>query len=225
VQEEIQISPLEEKGWLGKFKETIYENWQTILVALVVLIVGVSAYNYNNGSESDLESAPIVSLEENAGEENEHQTEVEEETIEQEDQKIAEAEEQKNIGVEEETITTDEAQEEKETPAAEDRKENQVTEAIVKLDDESYEVTAGKGDGVTHLARKALNEYLKENNKDELTDLHMIYIEDYIQNKTGNEALEIGQNLTFSENLIEEAIRSSEGLSGTALENLKRYSA
>ncbi|MDD3190646.1 MAG: hypothetical protein PHI66_03070 [Candidatus Pacebacteria bacterium] len=212
---------MEEKGWLGKLKETIYENWQTILVALVVLIVGVSAYNYNNDSKNDLESAPIVSLEENNKEGAADQTTEQEEVVEQEDQEVAEEEDQKNV-----EVATEEVQEKgNEAPAVEEEKEDLKTETITKLDDELYEVTAEKGDGVTHLARKALNEYLQENGKNELTDLHMIYIEDYIQNKTSSETLEVGQNLTFSRNLIAEAISSSERLSETALENLKKYSA
>ena len=61
------------------------------------------------------------------------------------------------------------------------------------------------------------------NNGSELTEEHKIYIEDYLQNKTGSQGLEIGDQETFSEDLIQEAISNANKLSPKSLENLSKY--
>ena len=48
------------EGWLEKIKGWSYENWQTILVILIVLIVGISAYNYNQKSNGNQESSSVA---------------------------------------------------------------------------------------------------------------------------------------------------------------------
>lgn len=89
-----------------------------------------------------------------------------------------------------------------------------------------YEETAEKGEGITHLARKALKRYLSERKVDfEITAEHKIYIEDYLQKKTGNHWLKIGEKVSFSEELIKEAISASQKLTPSQLENLKQFSS
>jgi len=87
-----------------------------------------------------------------------------------------------------------------------------------------YEEVAKPGDGITHLARRALKEYLQEKGQgSNLTPEHKIYIEDYLQKKTGDYWLKIGQKLTFSEELIKEAIQKAETLTPEQLQNLTQY--
>ena len=89
-----------------------------------------------------------------------------------------------------------------------------------------YEETAEVDDGITNLARKALKSYLKEKGENlNLTPEHKIYIEDYIQNKTGDRWLVLGEKLGFSKDLISEAINKSLELTPNQLENLRQYSA
>lgn len=88
-----------------------------------------------------------------------------------------------------------------------------------------YEETAEPGEGITHLARKALKNYLQE----QATNLNLspeqkIYIEDYLQNKTGDRLLALGEKISFSADLIKEAINKAQQLSSEQLENLKQYS-
>ncbi len=83
---------------------------------------------------------------------------------------------------------------------------------------------AADGEGVTHLARRALKDYLQDNQK-ELTKEHKIYIEDYLKDGIGSQPLEVGQEISFSEDLIEEAIDASQNLSPEQLKALERYSA
>jgi hypothetical protein len=84
--------------------------------------------------------------------------------------------------------------------------------------------TASAGDGITHLARQALEEYLRDSEKT-LSAEQKVYAEDYVQNKTGSELLEIGQSLSFSENLLGEAVDAAELLTDWQIENLKQYTS
>jgi len=82
--------------------------------------------------------------------------------------------------------------------------------------------TASAGDGITHLARGALKDYLEETGKS-LTAEQKIYAEDYVQNKTGSEFLEVGQKLSFSKELLKDAVERAEALEDWQLQNLKQY--
>jgi hypothetical protein len=89
-----------------------------------------------------------------------------------------------------------------------------------------YEQEAKKGEGITHLARKTLKQYLEETKFDtELTSEHKIFIEDYLQNKTGDRWLKLGEKVSFSEELIVEAINEALKLTPEQLENLTKFSA
>ncbi len=90
---------------------------------------------------------------------------------------------------------------------------------------EIYTEKAGKGEGITHLARKALKKYLSsEGSSLNLSKEHKIYIEDYMKDKTGNFKLKVGQEISFSVNLIKEAILRAQKLTQSQLNNLKQYS-
>jgi len=94
----------------------------------------------------------------------------------------------------------------------------------VIIADEIFTETAQKGDGVTHLARRVLADYLEKTGNDpELTKEHKIYIEDYLQNRTGDEMLETGQQKTFSKSLIEEAIQKSKNLTPEQLQQIAPF--
>ena len=222
-EEEIELSASEEKGWLGKIKDSVYQNWQTILVALIVLIVGISAYNYNEKTGAN--PAGNTSQEQQGTKTDAAATtENKEETAEAKDQAAAE-----------QVQTTDNAQQQTQEPtaqtdsnAAQQTQETKIEETktnTVESNGEGYKVVAEKGDGITHLARKALEQYLSENNDSEVTALHKIYIEDYLQNRIGNQEIKIGHTETISKVSIQEAVAASKKLSQKSLDNLKKYSA
>ncbi|MFH1392750.1 MAG: hypothetical protein ABIG90_03750 [bacterium] len=95
---------------------------------------------------------------------------------------------------------------------------------IVSPEEEVFSETAQKGDGITHLARKALAKYLEKTGGDpELTKEHKIYIEDYLQNRTGEDSLEIGDQKTFSKSLIEEAIQKAKTLNSEQLQQIAPF--
>ena len=102
---------------------------------------------------------------------------------------------------------------------------NQQEMSVPVSQSKTYKEVAEYGEGITHLARKALKEYLNKHSNINLTPEHKIYIEDYIQNHIGDRWLSFGEEIEISENLIAEAINKSQQLSTEQLENLKQYSA
>jgi len=111
------------------------------------------------------------------------------------------------------------------TPAEKKEKEFPIPEVEIPDVEREYIEVAEAGEGITHLARRALKKYLQENPQDfEVTAEHKIYIEDYIQKKTDDDWLILRETLTFSEELIVEAINKDRQLTPDQLENLKQYS-
>jgi hypothetical protein len=90
----------------------------------------------------------------------------------------------------------------------------------------SFVEQAGRGDGATHLARRALAHTLEKNPDSSLTAEHKIYIEDYLRkNVAHNGAVKVGSSIEFSKALINQAIEKSKTLNDRQLQNLKKYSA
>lgn len=89
-----------------------------------------------------------------------------------------------------------------------------------------YAVRAQTGEGITHLARQTLKEYLLANPEkaQNLSKEHKIFIEDYLKDSIGSRPLEIGEEISFNENKISEAIEASLNLSQSQLKNLEQYS-
>ena len=123
-------------------------------------------------------------------------------------------EEDLSIGVVGGEVVDEEEQEQKE--------EDQEDIYILPSGGKEYRETAGRGDGITHLARRALKSYLAENSP-ELTSEHKIFIEDYVQNRIGDRDLEVGETITISEDLIVEGINKAQSLGAGELENLKNF--
>jgi hypothetical protein len=92
-------------------------------------------------------------------------------------------------------------------------------------EEKKYLETAQNGEGITHLARRALGKYLQEKPQDfEITPEHKIYIEDYLAKKMGDRWLNLGEKVEFSENLLKEAIGKAKDLTPAQLQNLTQFS-
>lgn len=90
----------------------------------------------------------------------------------------------------------------------------------------SFVETAERGDGTTHLARRALWHHLEKTPDSALTAEHMVYIEDYLRKNIGKQGgLRPGESVEFSKSLIDQAIERSKTLTPRQLTNLKKYSA
>jgi len=84
--------------------------------------------------------------------------------------------------------------------------------------------TAGRGDGTTVLARRALANYLEKNADSALTPEHKIYIEDYLRKNISHKGgVHVGTSVEFSKNLIQDAIAKSKNLNDAQLKNLHKY--
>jgi hypothetical protein len=90
----------------------------------------------------------------------------------------------------------------------------------------SFVETAGKGDGLTTLARQAAANYLEKNPDSALTKEHKIYIEDYLRKNISHKGgVRIGTSVEFSKDLVQKAISQSKNLNERQLKNLQKYSA
>lgn len=89
----------------------------------------------------------------------------------------------------------------------------------------SFIETTAKGDGTTHLARRALANYLEKTPDSSLTGEHKVYIEDYLRKQLKSSSLAVGQSAEFSKDMIRQAIDHSKQLNGKQLQNLKQYSS
>ena len=90
----------------------------------------------------------------------------------------------------------------------------------------SYRVEAQAGDGLTHVARRALEGHLQtRGGGQDLTPEHKVFIEDYIQKNLDHSTgwLQLGETVEVSESLIDEAIEEANNLSQDQLQNLSQY--
>jgi len=195
---------LEEKeGWLSRYGSSI------ILPIIAILILAGGIYLYATQKEEET----TFSLEEGTAD-------ILGEEIINFDEFDEEEESEEIIDLGEETIEL------KPEIEKESQEEKTIKEIVPEIRKEGNIITvrADKGDGITHLARRALSDYLENRPQERLTDEHKIYIEDYIQNKTGTRSLEVNEEVSFSEGLVQEAIDSSLQLSQNQLKMLEKYS-
>lgn len=89
----------------------------------------------------------------------------------------------------------------------------------------TYTFAAEAGDGITHLARKAVAEYLNDTDQaDAFTRAQKVYLEDFLQNHIGTFWLSLGQTESFATNEIESAITAVNGVDTNNLAaNLAKY--
>ena len=79
---------------------------------------------------------------------------------------------------------------------------------------------------MTTLARRATKHYLEKNPTEGLSAEHKIYIEDYLRRQSNHSAgVNLGEKVSFSKDLISQAVSMSKGLNENQLKNLQKYSA
>jgi hypothetical protein len=101
-----------------------------------------------------------------------------------------------------------------------------VTEELSRETETSFVERAERGNGSTHLARRALAHYLEKNADSSLTVEHKIYIEDYLRKNVGfRNHVTAKTSIEFSKELIKQGIEKSKTLNDRQLNNLKKYSA
>ncbi len=81
---------------------------------------------------------------------------------------------------------------------------------------------AQKGNGVTHLARRAITQRLQDESLT-LTPEQRIYAEDFVQKQMNVNVVYTGQKLSFPTELLDKAIQKAQTLTPRQIQNLSRY--
>lgn len=90
--------------------------------------------------------------------------------------------------------------------------------------DKAYVEVAQRGEGVTHLARRAAERWLEENQAGyDVTAEHKIYIEDYIKDQISRKGLQLGAEQEISYQLVADAVAAAKELNEKQLKNLSKY--
>lgn len=90
--------------------------------------------------------------------------------------------------------------------------------------DNAFIEVAQKGDGLTHLARRAATRYLSDHESGyTLTNEHRIYIEDHIRKNIKKHPVSVGMEETISFDLVKQAVEAAGKLSAPQLKNLTKY--
>jgi hypothetical protein len=101
-----------------------------------------------------------------------------------------------------------------------------VTKELSQETETSFIEQAERGNGSTHLARRALAHYLEKNPDSSLSAEQKVYIEDYLRkNVSFRGAVTTKTSIEFSKDLIKQGIEKSKTLNDRQLQNLKKYSA
>lgn len=87
---------------------------------------------------------------------------------------------------------------------------------------ESFTEVTRRGEGITHLARRALAMRIAERDI-HLAKEQLVYAEDYVQNAIGAHALKVGEKLSFTQELLDEATEKALALSADQIEHIKKY--
>ena len=209
-------------------KLSFWKRYQEIIVTVVILLaIAAGFYLYARKSNQATDNEPIETAEETsegAAEDNLEQLQFEEVSdLTGEQPEPTEILDENKLPTADNEQLKDSAlgQAPTQTPVVNEIK-TPTEQAVV--DSEQITTTAASGQGVTHLARQALAEYLKNNPDEKITNEHKIYIEDYLKDRTGSQGLKIGDSLSFKISLIQEAIGAADNLNESQLNNLQKYS-
>jgi len=199
------LSPQFDKqdGWGKKISHWWQKYFKSVILpAIIVILIAGGIYAYTNRQESAPESQ-TASLGQTSQEQSQPQIEIKENEI-------------KNLASESATETLSLGETE--------TQETQEEPILITAQTTEIKEIALKGEGVTHLARRALKQYLQDVRPELNLSLEQkIYCEDYIQNKTADRGLEINEEISFSTEIIEAAINASQHLTSGQIQNLSQY--
>lgn len=182
-------------------KQWFQDNLRIIVSIVIVVLIAGGIYSYSNRSMSPEDSGSVA------------KNDVLSEAISGDSDASASDDSQAQAG----SQASDQATQQKSDAAS------SVAAGTSKETDGSFIETAGKGDGTTKLARRALADYLEKNPDSTLTAEHKVYIEDYLRKNVGTQKVHIGSSVEFSKSLIGDAISKSKNLNAAQLKNLHKY--
>ncbi|MFH1048444.1 MAG: hypothetical protein V1732_02165 [Patescibacteria group bacterium] len=182
----------ENEGIIASLAKTIGNNWRLLLVGVIILAIAL------NSSWSDNESPQENKNEITPQAEQSKETEQSKENASEENAQNPENNGNNVAQVKEPEIAN----------------ANTNANTIVQI--------AAKSEGVTHLARKAIKEYLGSA-QENLSAEQKIYAEDYLKRKVGSRLLEVGEKIEFDKDTIKQGIEKAKGLNQKQIENLSKY--
>jgi len=207
----------EDLGTGGKVKNWLQDNIRIVISVLIVVAIAGGIYSYSKRSTE-------LSLEDELMQET-----TSEETASPEEAAV------NVVGEEKKEETAKPTIEATPVPAVQEEVKEEVKlngdgakAEVVESEEtgDAFVQTAVKGDGTTKLARRALKSYLEKNTDASLTAEHKIFIEDYLRKNVGHsQKVTPGEEVSFSKNLIKDAVEESKTLNQNQLDNLKKYSA
>lgn len=193
----------------SKAKEWAEENLRLIISVIIVLAIAGGIYSYSKRGEENRLALKNDTTQEQILLQGEDDSEETIDDVQKEDEAM-------NDSQEEVSSTEVEKTQEESKPTVQPNQET--TDGFI--------VTAQQGDGLTHMARRAIADYLAQNPDSSLTVAHKIYIEDYVRKAVGHKgSVSVGTEVTFSKNLIQDAIGSAKDLSEAQINNLQKYVA
>ncbi len=174
----------------------IQENLRIIVSVFIVAAIALGIYSYSQRSEIASENEDIAQLLDTKGE---------------------------KPATDDQAMTGDT----KDTTMTAPKAENKVAvpQELSQETETAFVEKAAKGEGSTHLARRALAHYLEKNPDSSISGEHKVYIEDYLRKHATTKGwVNPGQSIEFSKDAIREAIESSKNLNQYQLNHLKQFS-
>lgn len=199
------------EGWGGKTSRWLKENFSSVVLPLIALIVlGSGVYLYTQQRPSIEQDSFAV--------------DVTDENIQVNGKGAGKQDEQQAAS----------DQKEGPQPAAKGSEVGTGGAFVVQLPrvietDGNYRLAASSGNGITHLARYALSVYIENEGADNFSDLtpeHKVYIEDWLakQQPSYPAWLTPDQELSWSKEQITQGVQAARQLTPRQLENLKQFS-
>lgn len=207
IMEEMPQDAQEEEK-IGSIRHWVEENFRLIISMVIVIALGAIIYSYSqrakestvvfNNNETPTQEQVLVDDQEDSQNSHEDSTEVS-------------------------TAPTEDSKSE-ESPKEEPIKPETTSMETSKETSDAFVAVAVKGNGMTHLARRALADYLAKNPDSQLTPAHKIYIEDALRKSVSHTGgVHVGTEVSFSKDLIQNTIGQSKTLSEQQLNNLQKY--
>lgn len=215
-------------GWGSRFKKWIQKNFnRVVLPLLAILIIAAGFYVYLNQQQ---EQSELITKRDTETEEKEtvsnNETE-EEQKLEitlSEEGLVEKESEASKVEIEETVAETN--TEPKTTKENKEEASSPTNTSVTVTDSEKITIKAKRGDGITHLARKAAREYKEANDVGfNIEKEHLIFVEDYLKDQQGSRMLKIGEELTFNQSDIKKAFEAANNLSDGQLRNLSQYTS
>lgn len=185
----------ENRGALSRFNSWIKDHSRAITSLIIIaVIIGVGIYAYNKPREEQATTS----------------------TTAEQTSEVATEESKPEIVVAQPTESTS-------APTVSATENVSLVKRAVEIKEEAIIVSAIRGDGVTHLAREALREYLKADSNIKLSAEQKIYIEDFLKDKTASTRIATGESKTFSKDTIKQAVDRAQNLTEKQIQNLTQY--